>query len=379
MSNKKDSLTIAIAAEIAPAKTLIPVIKKLRLLESQNKLNWKKTKIIGLYHGESSKQFLNNISDECYFIGEGRGSNKNKNSNYKLFYLIFKDVIKAYKAMKGKNIDFLITCGNAGDVRKSILAANFLHIPVLHIEQDIYNPIEFISHANLVTVPSKKYVSYLKETYNIKNVFNIGGYPMAKYVNDSIDNDSMKSKENILIENNFIDNYILVVLGGDLRSKDLPKLINVIEGLNLNALIAPYRFDKNLVESLVNSPNVNVLDNYVDLFSYINGADTLIYAAGMGMTIEAGVFEVPSIKIEGFHKVHGSVDLAKELNIPIVPISEISNVITDLSSPNKGDFLKNSQVAIDNLVSIINNFDFSLEKSGLSSTKKIWNKRKVFR
>jgi hypothetical protein len=202
---------------------------------------------------------------------------------------------------------------------------------------------------------------------------------MAKYVNDSIDNDSMKSKENILIENNFIDNYILVVLGGDLRSKDLPKLINVIEGLNLNALIAPYRFDKNLVESLVNSPNVNVLDNYVDLFSYINGADTLIYAAGMGMTIEAGVFEVPSIKIEGFHKVHGSVDLAKELNIPIVPISEISNVITDLSSPNKGDFLKNSQVAIDNLVSIINNFDFSLEKSGLSSTKKIWNKRKVFR
>ena len=89
--------------------------------------------------------------------------------------------------------------------------------------------------------------------------------------------------------------------------------------------------------------------------------------------------EVPSIKIEGFHKVHGSVDLAKELNIPIVPISEISNVITDLSSPNKGDFLKNSQVAIDNLVSIINNFDFSLEKSGLSSTKKIWNKRKVFR
>ena len=63
MSNKKDSLTIAIAAEIAPAKTLIPVIKKLRLLESQNKLNWKKTKIIGLYHGESSKQFLNNISD----------------------------------------------------------------------------------------------------------------------------------------------------------------------------------------------------------------------------------------------------------------------------------------------------------------------------
>jgi hypothetical protein len=36
-----------------------------------------------------------------------------------------------------KNIDLLLSYGNAGDVRKSVMAAYFLKIPVIHIEQDI--------------------------------------------------------------------------------------------------------------------------------------------------------------------------------------------------------------------------------------------------
>ena len=36
MSNKKKLMTIAIAAEITPAKTIIPIIKKIKLLESKN-------------------------------------------------------------------------------------------------------------------------------------------------------------------------------------------------------------------------------------------------------------------------------------------------------------------------------------------------------
>ena len=38
-----------------------------------------------------------------------------------------------------------MTCGNAGDVRKGISASKILRIPNLHIEQDIYNPIEMIA------------------------------------------------------------------------------------------------------------------------------------------------------------------------------------------------------------------------------------------
>ena len=154
------SKNIAIAGEITPSKTIIPIIEKLREREKEGKLSFKINKLIGLYHGESSKDFLEPYCDETYSIGEGRRGKKN--SAGKLAYLISKDILKSFNALKGKGIDLLITAGNAGDVRKAIVAANILKIPVLHIEQDIYNPIEVISQANLVTVPSNAYKEYLE-------------------------------------------------------------------------------------------------------------------------------------------------------------------------------------------------------------------------
>lgn len=62
----------------------------------------------------------------------------------------------------------MLTCGNAGDVRKGIISANILHIPVLHIEQDIYNPIEMIAFADIITAPSKDYKEYLEREYLLK-------------------------------------------------------------------------------------------------------------------------------------------------------------------------------------------------------------------
>ncbi len=55
--NKK-SLNIAIAAEIAPAKTIIPVLDKLKELDANDKLNFKIGKIIALYHGLPAKDLL---------------------------------------------------------------------------------------------------------------------------------------------------------------------------------------------------------------------------------------------------------------------------------------------------------------------------------
>lgn len=367
MSN---TLTIAIAGEIAPSKTYIPIINKLRKLENENKLNWDKLHIIGLYHGESSKELLDAISDETYSIGEGRRGNK-KNSNSKLVYLITKDIIKAIKAMKGKKIDLLITCGNAGDVRKSIIAAKFLRIPIIHIEQDIYNPIEVIGLANTVTVPYKEYIDFLEDNYGLKNVVNIGGYPLVEYVEESIKNYDLNKSS---------DEYVLLVLGGDIKDEDLPELINRIENLNYPVFIAPYRFDKSVVKGLVSSDKIKVLDNYVDLFDYIPNAKTLIYAAGIGMTLEVGVFANSAVKIKGFHEVHGSVDLAKDLNIPIVEISDINNdLIENSSNIENKDLISNSLESIDIIVDLINNFSFSTDNSGFGSIKRIWKQRKKFR
>lgn len=414
-------ISIAIACELTPAKTIIPVIEKLKILEKEKDLSWNKSKIIGLTHGKGVKELLDPYCEEIYSIGKSRGIRKVKRNNIELGYLICKDILKAIFALGGKGIDLLISCGNAGDVRKSISAANILRIPIIHIEQDIYNPIETIAYSNLITAPSKKYKDYLNNKYLMNSVKNIHGYPMATYVNNYVNNRNLKNKNEIISKYGF-SNYILLVLGGDLKNNDLKYLIKEVEKINYPILIAPYRFKKESIENLINkdkldknkvnkvnkykinkniinSKKIIVLDEFVDLLSLMKSADLMIYGAGMGMTIEIGVLKTPSIKLAGFHSEHGSVDLANDLNIPIAEIKEISNLSNDflesnnlklnnlesnafLEKSSSGiELLKNSEKSINTLINIINNFDLKNppKKSGLKSMKAIWNERSKFR
>lgn len=390
---EKDRINIAIACELAPAKTLIPIIKKLKILEESRELNWKKLKIIGLTHGKGVKELIKDYCEELYSIGEGRGSGQIKRSNAKLAYLIVKDILKAINALRGKNIDLLISCGNAGDVRKSIIASKLLKIPVLHIEQDIYNPIESIAYANIITTPSQYYKDFLIKNYHIDNqdkIKVIQGYPMASYVNDFIASGNLKTKEEITEKYGF-DEFILLFLGGDIRSEDLDSLILAIKRLSFPALIIPYRFKKELVEKLVNNDDIaegckiKVLGEVDDIFSLMKAAKLLIYGAGMGMTIEAGVLEVPSIKIAGFHEKHSSNDLAKELLFPIVKIKDLEEFLAinkyEIAKPQGEILLKNSLIATQEVVDIINNLDFNKlpKKDGFKVLKAIWKERSKYR
>lgn len=425
-----EEITIAIACELAPAKTLIPIIKKIKKMENLGKLNWKKSNIICLTHGSGVKELLEPYCDEFYSIGKGRGSGKVKRNNFELAYLIFKDIIKAILGLRGKGIDLLITCGNAGDVRKSISAANLLKIPAIHIEQDIYNPIETIAFSNLVTVPSESYKNYLSEKYHIDSTENIQGYPMVNYIIDCVINNHLLDNKDIKKDYGY-SKFILVVLGGDLKISDIKKLINILEKINLPTLIAPYRFKKELIQDMIKSNKIKVLNEFVDLLSLMKSSNLMIYGAGMGMTIEAGVLEIPSIKIAGFHKEHGSVDLANDLKIPILEIEEVSDFLDEfkdnhqdkydhenkhthenkdnnkckdnhedknsyddkyedymlkmlknkLPRPESEKLIKNSEIAVENFVDIINNFNLKNppKKSGLKSMKAIWKKRSEFR
>ena len=72
--------------------------------------------------------------------------------------------------------------------------------------------------------------------------------------------------------------------------------------------------------------------------------------------------------------------MAKSLDIPIVKIEEIPEAFEKLHEHKTSDLVKNSEVAIEKVVDLINGFDESnLNKSGFKSTKKIWNSRKVYR
>ena len=356
-------MRIAVIAEMAPAKAFIPIIKQLD------------ADIIGLTHGHGVKELMGQYCTEIHSIGQSRGQGAQKRSNSKIATLVMEDIWRVIRSLRGKNIDILLTCGNAGDVRKGISASKILGIPSFHIEQDIYNPIEMIAFSNIITVPSEHYRNYVIDKYGLNNVYVIGGYPMASYVNDmSIENsDIIKARYGM-------DEFVVLVFGGDVKSVDIPRIIKQVEIIDENVLIIPFRFSSDFVKKFVSSPKLKVLDGYIELPSLINASSYMIYAAGIGLTIEAGVLGVPSIKIEGFHRTHASVDLAKELGIQVTEINDISRSVDQLKVP-KGDWLvKNGENAVLNVINLIDSFDKLKSKpSGVGSFKKIWNARSKFR
>lgn len=356
-------MRIAVIAEMAPAKAFIPIIKELD------------AEIIGLTHGHGVKELLGEYCKEIHPIGQSRGQGAQKRSNSRIASLVMQDIWSVIKSLRGKKIDILMTCGNAGDVRKGISAAKILRIPNLHIEQDIYNPIEMTAYSNLITVPSVYYKELVIDKYGFKNVKVIGGYPMASYVNDKI----LKTPESVK-DHYGVDDFIVLVFGGDIKGEDVPQIIKQVEMMDLSVLIVPFRFTAEYLKKFVTSPKIIVLDGYIELLDIMNASSGLIYGAGMGLTIEAGVLSIPSIKIAGFHKKHASVDLAEELGIRVTKIENISNSINDLKAPKGVNLVENAEKAVKNVVEIINKFEeLKGTGSGIRSFQRIWKARSEFK
>ena len=356
-------MKIAVAAEITPARTLIPILERLD------------SDILGLSHGDGAKEILSPYCYDVYPIGSGRRSGNKKRSNFEILKLVLNDINKTRKILSKSNVDLLITCGNAGDVRKGLSASKLLGIPTLHIEQDIYNPIEMIALSNIVTAPSNDYKLFLEEKYSLNNVFNIGGYPMVDFINKK----ELLSEDEVYKKYSISEEYILVALGGDLKYSDVEHLISVISKLDFYFLIVPFRFDDDYIDSLIKTENLHVLRGFVDLPSLMKYSRAIIYGAGMGITIEAAVLGIPAIKLLGFHKKHASLDLARKVGICISDIEDISNNLDNISKPNSKMLIDGSVKSIDNLVSLVNSYESHLVRGNFTSLHKIWNARSEFR
>ncbi len=356
-------MNIALVAETAPAKTLIPIIEKLDDVE-----------ILSLTHSKGANELLSPYSDEIISIGESRRNTSKKRSNLKIGSLVLKDTYRTYKALKGREVDLLLTCGNAGDVRKGIAAAKKLNIPNIHIEQDIYNPIEMMAYADIITVPDRIAQKKLK-MYGITNTINIKGYPQAEYASKVPLMDSQ-----IIYDHYETNDFYVVLLGGDIRSNEVPKLIKEVEKLNKTILIVPYRFSAEFVSKFVSRKRVYVIDGYVDLLSLMNASCGIIYAAGMGVTIEAGVLSTPAVKIEGFHKDHASNDLAHSIGIDVVPVDQIGAAVRCMEAPHGKLLVKKGIKASLRIVDLIRDMSmFDQTQGGYNSFKKIWDQRKKYR
>ncbi|BDH78659.1 MAG TPA: DUF354 domain-containing protein [Methanothermobacter sp.] len=352
-------MKVAVAAELAPAKTFIPLMERFD------------ANYIALSHGKGVEELLEPYCQRIYSIGESRRSNGNKAF---IATRILSDIKKAVKALRESKPEILLTCGNAGDVRKSIVAAKLLRIPVLHIEQDIYNPIEMIAFADIITAPSKEYKEYLETNYHLKNVKNIEGYPHALYVKN------LKLEDPRIVKKRYnLHEFILAVLGGDLKTQDIPPLIRKLETLQENILLAPFRFDKKYIEKNITSQKIHVLEGFVDLPSLMKASKAMIYAAGMGVTIEASVLGVPSIKIAGFHRQHASIDLCEKIGIPIAKIEDIDSIIHDLKPPKSDYLLSTAEKSVEKLIKLLESSQPRGPRGGFKSFKKIWKARSKFK
>lgn len=356
-------MNIAVVAETAPAKTLIPVIEKLN------------DNITSLTHSEGAEKLLRPYSSEVLPIGKGRRNTTTKRSDLTIGRLVLQDTFRTYKALKSADAELVLTCGNAGDVRKGIFAAKKLKIPKLHIEQDLYNPIEMIAYADLITVPNRHAKKILKKMYGITNTVNIKGYPQAEYVNRV----PIMDPEEIYRHYGINDFYVLF-LGGDTRASDIPRIIQEVQKLDKIILIIPYRFEAKSISKFITRKGVYVIDGYVDLISLMNASQGVIYCAGMGVTIEVGALSVPSVKLLGFHTQHASNDLAQSLGIDVVSEYDIEYAVGHMKKPHGSRLIKNgskASIKVAELTRDMRMFDNS--NGGRKSLKLIWDQRKKYR
>lgn len=356
-------MNIAVVAEMAPAKTLIPVIEKLD------------SKVLSLTHGEGVEKLLEPYSYEVIPIGHGRRNSTQKRSNFTIGGLVLKDTFHAYTALRNKDLDLVLTCGNAGDVRKGISAAKQLKIPKIHMEQDIYNPIEMIAYADLITVPNSHAKKALRKMYDLTNTVNIKGYPQAEYVSRV----QIVEPEAIYKHYGFNDFYVLF-LGGDTRSMDIPYIIKEIQKLDKTILIVPYRFEAKSIAKFVTRKGVYIIDGYVDLISLMNASQGVIYCAGMGVTIELGALSVPAVKILGFHTEHASNELAQSIGIDVISVYDIGYAVSHMRKPHGSRLVKNGIKASNKVAELTMHMDmFDQTVGGRKSLKLIWNQRKKYR
>ena len=356
-------MNITIVAETAPAKSLIPIIEKVD------------ADILSLTHSEGAMKLLAPYSSEIYSIGEGRRNTTKKRSNFTIAKLVLKDTIRTYNALKKHHTDLILTCGNAGDVRKGIAASKKLNIPKLHIEQDIYNPIEMIAYADLITVPNKAAMKQLNEMYDITNTVNIKGYPLAEYVSRVPITEPEK-----MYEHYKHDDFYVLFLGGDTRASDIPEIIKEMEKIDKTILVIPFRFETSIITPHITKNNIIVVEGYVDLISLMNASQGVIYCAGMGVTIEVGALGVPAVKILGFHTEHASNDLALDLGINVASTKDITYAVSKMKTPQGKRLIKNGCKASLKVAELTTNIDlFDQNCGGLSSLRKIWNQRKQYR
>lgn len=280
--------------EPSPAKNLLPVWE--RLLEE----GWEVT----VYGHGRGVEILKWEGIETKQLGKPR------RRQGLLGYVGFSvDLIRTVRALASERASVVLSSGNTGDARKSLIASRMLGIPSVHLEMDVYNPVEAVRWATRVLVPfSEKWAEVLKRRVGVETKV-VSGAPLAQYLADR----HLSGRIPGPVPEEY-EGRVLVCLGGDITEEGARRLLSDLE--DHDPVVVPFR---------VSPPEgFECVREFVDLPGVMMLADTVVFAGGFGVTIEACVVAKKAVKVSEVHPKHLSHWIAEESGVPVMYLSESS-------------------------------------------------------
>ncbi len=223
-----------------------------------------------------------------------------------------------------------VTSGNTGDARKTLLASKALGIPSLHVEMDVYNPVEAIRFATAVAVPEQA----PDFDPGGPEVIEISGPPIAAYIADR----HLKGRVPGPVPED-VKGRVLVCLGGDVTED---QALGLLEALRpVDPYVVPFRVEA--------PPGFDRPDTFIDLPGAMMEAKAVIFAGGFGVTVEACLVARKAVKVSGVHDRHFSHEVAKACGIRVLNVEEVNDpedVLAECSEPDGGWLIRAGRDAV---------------------------------
>ncbi|WP_457620257.1 hypothetical protein [Methanopyrus sp.] len=309
--------------EPSPAKNLLPVWE--RLLEE----GWE----VAVYGHGRGIEILKWEGIETERLGKPR--RKQGLFGYVGFSI---DLIRTVRVLASERASVVLSSGNTGDARKSLIASRMLGIPSVHLEMDVYNPVEAVRWATRVLVPfSDKWTEVLERRVGVK-AETVSGAPLAQYLADR----HLSGRIPGPVPEEY-EGRVLVCLGGDITEKGARRLLSDLK--DHDPVVVPFR---------VNPPEgFECVQEFVDLPGVMMLADTVVFAGGFGVTIEACVTAKKAVKVSEVHPEHLSHWIAEESGVPVMYLNEgpgTEDAVQMARKPRGGWLIRRGRSAVAEIV-----------------------------
>ncbi len=308
--------------EPSPAKNLLPVFERLE------REGWD-VRVYG--HGRGA-EVLRWEGRDAPTLGRSR-----RGEGWRGYLGFAVDLARVAARMARDRPSVVLSSGNTGDARKSLLAAAALRVRSVHVEMDVYNPVEAVRFASRVLVPfSREFARRLRRRVRVEPEV-IPGPPLAQYLAER----HLRGRVPGPVPRE-CEGRVLVCLGGDVTTRGARRLLERLS--EHEPLVVPFRVD---------APSwCDRVEGFVDLPGAMMVADVVVFSGGFGVTIEACVVGRRAVKVWERHPRHLSHWIARESGVPVLSLEEAVEVdpVSVAERPEGGWLVRGGEEAVDRIL-----------------------------